>query len=129
MTTEDDFQKALDACPSDWQTRLVFADFLEERGDERAEGYRAMGVLGLYPRSSGWWWYCSDNRNDREHCDLPSDWFRKVKMRGKSRHFAPCANKRPKGAERRESEDAVARAFAKLPAERRAALLAQEALL
>ncbi len=30
MTTEDDFQTALDAAPDDWQTRLVFADWLDE---------------------------------------------------------------------------------------------------
>ena len=34
MTTEDDFQRALDANPDDWQTRLVFADWLEDRGDD-----------------------------------------------------------------------------------------------
>lgn len=34
MTTEDDFQAALDANPDDWQTRLVFADWLEEHAGE-----------------------------------------------------------------------------------------------
>ena len=43
VTTEDDFQRALDKNPDDWQTRLVFADWLEERDDPRAEGYRALG--------------------------------------------------------------------------------------
>ena len=37
MTTEDDFQQALDANPDDHHTRLVFADWLQERGDPRAE--------------------------------------------------------------------------------------------
>ena len=49
MTTEDDFQAALDADPENWQTRLVFADWLQERGDPRAEGYRALGVLRRRP--------------------------------------------------------------------------------
>jgi uncharacterized protein (TIGR02996 family) len=49
VTTEDDFQAALDAHPKDWQTRLVFADWLDERGDPRAEGYRALGTLSLCP--------------------------------------------------------------------------------
>ncbi len=49
MTTEDDFQRALDANPDDHHTRLVFADWLQERGDERAEGYRELGHLRLYP--------------------------------------------------------------------------------
>jgi uncharacterized protein (TIGR02996 family) len=34
VTTEDDFQAKLDADPSDWQTRLVFADWLEENAGE-----------------------------------------------------------------------------------------------
>jgi uncharacterized protein (TIGR02996 family) len=45
VTTENDFQSALDAHPDDWQTRLVFADWLQDRGDPRADGYRALGVL------------------------------------------------------------------------------------
>src|SRR5262245_54586051 len=45
MTTEDDFQRTLDATPEDWQTRMVFADWLDERGDPRAAGYRALGKL------------------------------------------------------------------------------------
>jgi uncharacterized protein (TIGR02996 family) len=49
MTTEEDFQRALDADPSDWQTRLVFADWLQERNDPRAEGYRALGALRKWP--------------------------------------------------------------------------------
>jgi uncharacterized protein (TIGR02996 family) len=50
VTTEDDFQKALDKRPDDWQTRLVFADFLEERGDPRAAGYRILGLWQLVAR-------------------------------------------------------------------------------
>jgi uncharacterized protein (TIGR02996 family) len=38
VTTEDDFQSALDKDPEDWQTRLVFADWLQEHNDLRAEG-------------------------------------------------------------------------------------------
>ena len=49
MTTEDDFQAALDTNPGDWQTRLVFADWLQERDDPRAEGYRALGLLRRAP--------------------------------------------------------------------------------
>ena len=37
MTTEDDFQRQLDEHPDDFQTRLVFADWLDENGQpERA---------------------------------------------------------------------------------------------
>lgn len=49
MTTEDDFQAALDRDPKDWQTRLVFADWLDDRGDARGQGYRALGHLRLCP--------------------------------------------------------------------------------
>src|SRR5262249_13386737 len=49
VTTEDDFQNALDAQPGDWQTRLVFADWLQDRSDPRAEGYRALGMNRIVP--------------------------------------------------------------------------------
>lgn len=49
MTSEDDFQATLDANPEDWQTRLVFADWLQEQGDPRAEGYRALGACRVWP--------------------------------------------------------------------------------
>lgn len=49
MTTEDDFQNAIDASPDDWNARLVFADWLQEQGDPRAEGYRALGALKWCP--------------------------------------------------------------------------------
>jgi uncharacterized protein (TIGR02996 family) len=49
MTTEDDFQNWLDEHPDDHHTRLVFADWLQERGDPRAEGYRALGRLRRWP--------------------------------------------------------------------------------
>jgi uncharacterized protein (TIGR02996 family) len=44
MTSEDDFQAKLDETPYDWQTRMVFADYLGDLDDPRAEGYRLMGV-------------------------------------------------------------------------------------
>lgn len=50
MVTEDDLQALLDENPGDHQTRLVLADFLQDRDDPRAEGYRAMGTLRLAPR-------------------------------------------------------------------------------
>jgi uncharacterized protein (TIGR02996 family) len=59
VTTEDDFQSALDKNPHDWQTRLVFADWLQEHNDPRAEGYRIMGTLRLYTALSidGYAWF------------------------------------------------------------------------
>ncbi len=52
MTDEAAFQAAIDADPANVALRLVFADWLEERGDWRAAGYRWMG----------------------EHCKWPYDW-------------------------------------------------------
>jgi uncharacterized protein (TIGR02996 family) len=39
--------------PDDDTVRLVFADWLQDRGDPRAEGYRALVTLGLAPRRYG----------------------------------------------------------------------------
>lgn len=118
MTTEDDFQAALNADPTDWQTRLVFADWLDERGDPRAEGYRAIGVADRRPKrsASGWYWYARwprvpDIRIGDGHGTLVGDWW-DATLPGQS----PFAT-------RRAAEDAAARAFARLPAARRAELL------
>jgi uncharacterized protein (TIGR02996 family) len=126
MTTEDDFQRALDASPDDWQTRLVFADFLEERGDPRAEGYRALGVNRRRP----WPEFLTRFTFNSGHpyagaCDagspgtLPNDWYRTADPDWTRSGVGPFHK-----VERREAEDAAALAFAKLPAERRAELLA-----
>jgi uncharacterized protein (TIGR02996 family) len=49
MTDESAFQAALDADPANFALRLVFADWLEERGDRRAAGYRWMGEQRKWP--------------------------------------------------------------------------------
>jgi uncharacterized protein (TIGR02996 family) len=68
VTTEDDFQKELDACPSNHTLRLILADFLQERDDPRADGYRALGERQRVPRSprerdepSLWSWVKEEN--------------------------------------------------------------------
>jgi uncharacterized protein (TIGR02996 family) len=117
MTTEDDFQRALDANPDDWQTRLVFADWLQEQGDPRAEGYRALSYTGscpLWNSHTNWVW--TNSENDGLRHALGIDW-----------HRATCAiygTTAAHFATRREAEDAAALAFARLPAARRAELLA-----
>jgi uncharacterized protein (TIGR02996 family) len=74
MTTEDDFQRMLDGNPGDHLTRLVFADWLEEQGDPRAAGYRALATrrkrpaqctngpdeAWIYGGTHNWTWYSSD---------------------------------------------------------------------
>jgi uncharacterized protein (TIGR02996 family) len=131
MTTEEDFQKQLDENPEDANTRLVFADWLEERGDERAEGYRALGRGGYYPdrssngNSSGWW-SLGTQSNARHECYkssemLPYDWFLLFKHSNRLPDWEPVAWAYL--PTRKDVEDAAAIAFAKLPAERRAELL------
>jgi uncharacterized protein (TIGR02996 family) len=133
VTTEDDFQAALDARPEDWQTRLVFADWLGERGDPRAEGYRALGTLRFCPfvdpKLSWWTTYpaaCCPRSGVRGNgCSLPVDWFDLVDLSPNSNRFKPL-NQKGRTATRREVENAAAVAFGNLPEDRRAGLLAEQ---
>jgi uncharacterized protein (TIGR02996 family) len=151
VTTEDDFQKALDASPNDWQARLVFADWLQEQGDPRAEGYRALGLLRRVPTwafyqplgRDPWYLWVSESYLDAliglrggsfkklakvlRLAALPADWCARIAAR------APKAQREKwntrggwfgYGTTRREADDDAALAFARLPAARRAELLA-----
>jgi uncharacterized protein (TIGR02996 family) len=119
VTTEDDFQKQLDAHPDDHQTRLVFADWLHDRDDPRAEGIRALGARGMRLRTlsiaiedvawKDWYFPEGDYADSREYTPLPRDWIDAL-----GGHLFMS---------RRDAEDAAALAFAQLPAERRAELL------
>ncbi len=132
MTTEDDFQRALDANPEDWQTRLVFADWLQDRGDPRAAGYRLLGMARRIPQAAMhhggallWWWSSERLMDDakppaRER--LPVDWFDAITGHGDSPIFKPLAEHAIPNT-RREMEDTAAIAFASLPAQRQAELL------
>ena len=135
MTTEDAFNAALDVDPADHRTRLLLADWLAERGDPRAEGYRALGVNRLFGCDSvtheggvEWLphqeatWFRRDGAGDDGHDDLPPDWFAALGNRARWLFWTkPWTNPYPN---RRAAEDAAALAFAKLPPERRAQLLA-----
>ena len=122
------FQAALDAHPADHTTRLVFADWLQERGDPRAEGYRALGMLGIRPRtaeSDTWrlYWYKTPVLTDPSS-NLPlREWvmamsgYRAEKYRDS--HQWGCADQ----PTREECENDAAHAFLLLPRERRAELL------
>jgi uncharacterized protein (TIGR02996 family) len=129
VIAEDDFQAALDANPDDWQTRLVFADWLDERDDPRAAGYRALGVRRLRPNK--WvkrskrvhWWWGSDKYFWKGHPDvviLPAYWFKALPEPGYDGVAWP-SHDRPNG--RREAENAAALAFAALSQKRQAQLL------
>jgi uncharacterized protein (TIGR02996 family) len=137
VTSEDDFQAVLDADPDDWHTRLVFADWLQERGDGRAEGYRALGRWRVKPiriqmskeegQTEGEWQFIygtDENRSDQARlrwgkCMLPAPWFKKLKQRNRHNgmpwwHYYDT---------RREAEDAAAEAFARLDRTHRAELV------
>jgi uncharacterized protein (TIGR02996 family) len=131
MTTEDDFAAMLDANPDDHYTRLVFADWLQDRGDSRAEGYRAMGQLRLrpdrLPSENLCLYFVAEGQiigSPRPFRGvLSDDWFEMIRHPAKYSKLFPCwtfANDLP----RHEVEDAAALAFSRLPAERRAELLA-----
>lgn len=125
MSDEEAFQAALDANPDDHTTRLVFADWLQERGDLRAEGYRALGATQKYPfirrqgnfkpGSAGW--TRTSNRSMPRCYRLAEDWWRLVGSSvDRNAYFVFHSN-------RRQSEDAAALAFSHLSAKRRATLL------
>jgi uncharacterized protein (TIGR02996 family) len=52
VTTEDDFHKVLRGRRHEFSALLVFADWLQEHDDPRAEGYRALGRLHRWPLSA-----------------------------------------------------------------------------
>lgn len=132
MTTEDDFHAILDSQPDDWQTRLVFADWLDERNDPRGPGIRALGV---YRRKAmacqitgGPLRYILGtveitpivHFNNWIDCLLPVDWFAAVPI------SLLCDNKHDKWryyVTRREAEDAAALGFQLLAVARQTELL------
>ena len=123
MTTEDDFQRQLDADPNDHFSRGVLADWLEERDDRRAAGYRCLSAMRRRPHvcSVGITFHngtgsCDGDLSEEE--SLPQDWI--DAMVGE---FAVFSNSTKK-LKRRQVEDDAAIAFLKLPPERQAELLA-----
>jgi uncharacterized protein (TIGR02996 family) len=140
VTTEDDFQRALDAHPEDWQTRLVFADWLDERGDSRAAGVRAMVAIGRHavpcqrpPDQKGnpgpIQFIFGKPQVDTGRFKnpyllgiIPADWF--VRLKG---HLPRTVIYWKHYHTRREADDAAAHAFARLSAKRQAKLLKRPA--
>lgn len=126
MTTEDALQALLDANPDDHTTRLVLADWLQDYGDPRADGYRALGALRMQPEDFGgkcpWtWWLVSSFPETRNPIGmLARCWFDAIPK------VHPAGDSSRDYDTRREAEDAAAIAFSKLPPERRAELLNPE---
>jgi uncharacterized protein (TIGR02996 family) len=131
--TEDDWHAALDAHPDHHELRLRFADWLELQGDPRAEGYRALGLLRLYPcpprgydPGCPYWIRDPSRYRDYAHHALCVDWFALLDVKGTEYDCAPMWSN-DTGATRRGLEDAAALAFSRLPADRRAELLGRPA--
>ena len=119
--TEDDFQAALDANCDDRHTRLVLADWLQDREDPRADGYRALGRNEMHPMClSGLWGYLRGSLRLPGAQWMPYDWYEFCRRPGQIDEFVKT---------RREAEDAAAIAFFQLPVERRAELLSLEVVL
>jgi uncharacterized protein (TIGR02996 family) len=135
MTTEDDFQAAIDARPEDWQARLNLADWLAARNDPRAPGYRALAVQERRPLQGQklhngrmvetWWWSCPSKEGNLPamYNQLPRDWFNLLPAEEGNKPFWPLHTEASGLKSRRECEDAAALAFAGLPEARRTELL------
>lgn len=127
MTIEEDFRAALNERPDDFQLRLMYADWLEEQGDVRASGYRAMGILGLRPYNAFVWFNETEQENTwtnsryAVYSDLPDDWFNC--LAGGEFRSTPLQMRYEIGKGLVTADDAAALAFAKLPPERQAELL------
>jgi uncharacterized protein (TIGR02996 family) len=130
MTPEENFQRRLDANPKDWQARLAFADWLDAQDDPRGPGYRTLAVQRRYPlqghnkEAEAWWWHCSQTGDTEFHNQLPPDWFKLLPPEEGSQMFWPVFTEKGGIKSRRGCENALALAFAQLPAERQAELLA-----
>lgn len=129
MTGEEmAFWQHLEEHPDDTLARLVFADWLQDRGDERADGMRAL-VVGEYRPDchKGEWFYGRWSNVNREgwkvsfrqayHCLLPDDWW------GALRDTCSDTMWWKFWYTRQDAEHAACVAFARLPAGRRAELL------
>lgn len=131
MVTEADFQRQLDTNPADWRIRLLFAAWLDEDGDPRGPGYRALASLWRHPLKANhngveaWAWACSPSDMDAEAFPhfLWGDWFSMLPAGEGNERFWPLWAEDRGAKTRVECEDAAALAFAKLPAGRQAALL------
>jgi uncharacterized protein (TIGR02996 family) len=131
VTIEDDFQNALDANPRDWHTRLVFADWLQDRGDSRAAGFRAIALNKRYPLSAraaglgtdGCWWHRGPLDAGTSHNNVPDDWFALLPPAAGNGSFWPVYSRDKSLFSRRECESALALAFVELPPARQDELL------
>lgn len=127
---ERGFHVALDERPDEQTTRYTFADWLQDRDDDRAEGYRALARLGLvlcdrytgepvrFMPQCGSRVFCHGRSKASAEYTLPADWFA-LMLYGKEESEGSCKL----FPTRHAAEESAVAAFTKLPEERRAQLL------
>lgn len=125
MFDEEGFQRAIDADPTNATIRMVFADWLEEQGDPRAEGYRELARLNRVPVTGGqeWNWpgYCSEvfsdwggaesvtHRQSAQIAAIPREWIEAHKE--ENERMKDGAAGWIVGETRREADDKAAIAY------------------
>jgi uncharacterized protein (TIGR02996 family) len=76
--SDESFLAAIDASPQDRTPRLVYADWLEERGDPRGELIRVEEEMRSVPIYADRYWEFKPRRNElREGCD--PEWLRHLR--------------------------------------------------
>lgn len=120
-------QAHLDAHPDDHRARRLLGEWLQWHGDVRGEGYVFLATFVRFPfwfPADGRWYWSRLDTPPSAWAGLPECLFRWVAITTTLpvRHRDALRQYRT----RRAAEDAAALAFARLPAERRAALLKGE---
>ncbi|MBX9626606.1 MAG: TIGR02996 domain-containing protein [Gemmataceae bacterium] len=77
MTTEDALLAAVDAAPGDPTPRLVYADWLDDRGDPRAELVRVEEEMALLPVFGDRFWELKPRRNELRAA-APAGWLARM---------------------------------------------------
>lgn len=141
--SEMEMRNAMVAEPGNFLLRAVYADLLDERGDPRAAGYRAIGMCQLSPaeytvdpdditKVTSWGpsktgtWFTSAPTDYPIHqaFDLPHDWFEALglvdpeSVTSVPNGIIQETRWTPEYPTTLDAEDHAALAFLKLPAER-----------
>lgn len=145
MTTLDDFKRMLNEHPENTDTLLVLADWLSDHGDPLADGFHALGVLRRYPwrfngTDSKCWGWIHPNwakfGTQSQYNTLPDHWYDQIEATRhviESLHRANSYNFHTLIENQRYGPfvlfKAAAKAFLKLPPDRRAELLIRPVLV
>lgn len=96
MTTATDFETQLDDNPTDWTLRSIYADWLEEHGNPRAESMRWMVANKKKPwrflshsNVQIWDWWVSDEM-EPEKCDLIDSVFTELEGQPPEHYERTC---------------------------------------